>query len=80
MLSLEEHRGKMAYFAGVDKVRFRKPVRPGDCLVTEVTMLWHRGTFGRFNAVGTVDGAVVVEAEIAFYLADRADDSTRRSK
>ena len=52
---------KMYYMAGVDKARFRKPVVPGDCLITQVDLMWKRGNYGRFKAVGTVDETVVVE-------------------
>src|SRR5262245_27558084 len=34
---------KMYYLAGLDKVRFRKPVVPGDCLMTRVDLIWRRG-------------------------------------
>ena len=71
MLCAEPHRGRVAFFAGADKVRFRKPVVPGDQLIMDVEILWHRGNFGRVKAVGLVDDAVVVEAEIAYYLGDR---------
>jgi 3-hydroxyacyl-[acyl-carrier-protein] dehydratase len=64
---------KLYYLAGVDKARFRKPVRPGDCLVTRVDMIWKRGNYGRFKAVGTVNETVVVEAELT-YFADPVDD------
>src|SRR5438874_4336680 len=79
LLSVESNRGKMAYFAGVDKVRFRKPVVPGDCFISEVEFLWQRGTFGRVKAVGTVEGTVVVEAELAYTLVGADRDPTRRS-
>ena len=78
MLSIEENRQKTAYFAGLDKVRFRKPVVPGDVFITDVEILWHRGTFGKVKAVGTVEGTVVVEAELAYTLVDAEKDPTRR--
>src|SRR5438046_3618388 len=79
MLSLDENRGKIAYFAALDKVRFRKPVVPGDSFISDVEILWHRGTFGKVKAVGTVDGTVVVEAELGYSLVDSVSDPTRRS-
>jgi beta-hydroxyacyl-ACP dehydratase FabZ len=79
MLSTEECANKMAYFAGIDKARFRKPVVPGDCFITDVEVLWHRGSVGKVKAVGTVDGTVVVEAELAYSLVDADDETIRRS-
>lgn len=69
LLSLEEHAGKNAYFAGVNKARFRKPVVPGDTLVLQVVMQKVRGSFGTVAAEATVDDVVVAEAELMFALA-----------
>jgi 3-hydroxyacyl-[acyl-carrier-protein] dehydratase len=71
LLSLEEHEGRGLYLAGAEKVRFRKPVVPGDVLVHEVKLLWHRRGFGRIECKSTVDNEVVAEAEIAYSLTDR---------
>lgn len=71
LLSLGGNQGKLAYFAGMDKVRFRKPVLPGDTLVTDVELLKTRGNVGKVNAVGYVDGQIVAEGELMFALVDR---------
>ena len=71
LLSLGGNQGKLAYFAGMDKVRFRKPVLPGDTLVTDVELLKTRGNVGKVNAVGSVDGQFVAEGELMFALVDR---------
>lgn len=71
MLSLPEHSNKLAYIGGVDKARFRKPVVPGDTLITEVDVLRFRGTTGKVRAVGRVNGQVVAEAEVLFVLVER---------
>ena len=49
-------------------MKFRKPVGPGDVLVNEVRLLWHRRGFGRIDCKATVDGQVVAEAEIAYSI------------
>ena len=69
--SLEEHQHKMLYLAGADKVRFKKPVVPGDQLINDVKLLWYRRGFGRIIATASVNGEVVAEAEIAFSLTAR---------
>jgi beta-hydroxyacyl-ACP dehydratase FabZ len=66
LLTLDEHRGKLAYIAGIEKCRFRKPVLPGDTLVAEVTMLRGRGYMGWMKATARVGDKVVCEAEMSF--------------
>jgi 3-hydroxyacyl-[acyl-carrier-protein] dehydratase len=68
LLSQEEYKGKMAYFAGIDNFRFRKPVLPGDTLRMEVTLTKMRGPIGKGVAKAEVEGAVVAEGEILFAL------------
>ena len=71
LLSLPDQKGKMLYLAGAERVRFKKPVFPGDVLVNEITLLWHRRGFGRIDCKALVDGEIVAEAEISYALADR---------
>lgn len=78
MLVQAEERGKIPYFAGVDKVRFRRPVVPGDAFIVDVEIVWTRGTFGRVKAVGSVDGQVCIEAEMTYSLLPADADLTRR--
>jgi len=68
LLATTGNEGKLAFFAGIDKMRFRKPVLPGDQLVTEVTILKQKGDVGRVAVVGKVDGNVVAEGEYLFAL------------
>ena len=67
----QENRGKIAYFAGIDKARFRGVVQPGDTLTLEVEMVKFRHGIGSGNAVAyNQDGKKVVTAEISFAIAD----------
>ena len=69
-LSLPENKGKIGFFAGIDKARFKGMVLPGDTLTLEVTMERWRGSIGFGKAVATnQDGKKVVVAEISFALA-----------
>lgn len=68
MLSLEEHKGKIAYFAGIEKCKFKRKVIPGDTLVLKVEITKQRGPIGYGNAVATVDGEVAVEAVLKFAI------------
>ena len=77
LLCTSDNRGKLAYFGGVDKVRWRRAVVPGDQLLMEATMLRCRGAVGRVAIVARVDGEVACEGEFTFALADRPAPATR---
>jgi UDP-N-acetylglucosamine acyltransferase len=62
--------GALSYFAVIEKARFRRPVRPGDQLVTEATLQVLRGALCKVHVVGRVDGQVVVESDYTFMTAD----------
>jgi 3-hydroxyacyl-[acyl-carrier-protein] dehydratase len=68
VLTLEEYRGKIGLFAGIDDCRFRRLVVPGDTLRLEVTVEKLRGMFGRVKAVATVDGEAAVEATLSIIV------------
>lgn len=68
VLSLDEYRGKLGLFAGIDDCRFKRMVLPGDTLRLEVTVEKLRGMFGRVKAVASVDGEVAVEATLSIII------------
>ncbi len=70
MLNKQENLGKYAYFVAVDKIRFRKPVVPGDQLVIEAELGKIRSRMGQVTACARVSGKVVCEGELMFALAD----------
>jgi len=59
----EEKRGGPVYFMGMDKVKFRKPVVPGDQLFFEVKILNMRSKAVKMSGIATVEGKCVAEAE-----------------
>jgi 3-hydroxyacyl-[acyl-carrier-protein] dehydratase len=71
LLSVPEHRGRLAYLGGIDKFRLLKPVVPGDTLVTEASVVAMRGPIGKARMVATVDGQVVAKGEMMFKMVDR---------
>jgi 3-hydroxyacyl-[acyl-carrier-protein] dehydratase len=73
VMALEEFRGKLALFAGIDGVRFRRQVIPGDTLRMEVELTRLKGRAGRGKGVATVDGERVCEAELMFAFAERVE-------
>ena len=60
----------ITFLTGVEKAKFRRPVKPGDQLVTTAEMLKLRGKMGKVRTVGRVDGAVAAEAEFSFVAAE----------
>ncbi|AOF49229.1 beta-hydroxyacyl-[acyl-carrier-protein] dehydratase FabZ [Tetragenococcus halophilus subsp. halophilus] len=68
LLSLEQFRGKTAYFGGIDKAKFRKKVTPGDTLMLEVELLKVKSSAGVGKGVARVDGKKVAEAELTFMI------------
>ena len=81
LLATTGNEGKLAFFAGIDKMRFRRPVVPGDQLVTEVTLTKRKGDIGRVAVVGKVDGQVVAEGVYLFALRrDEGPDTLESSR
>lgn len=66
VLSEEANRGKLALFAGIDDVRFKRIVRPGDELRLECDLEAVRGPVGRGRARATVDGELAVRGTLTF--------------
>ncbi|MBQ7150952.1 MAG: 3-hydroxyacyl-ACP dehydratase FabZ [Synergistaceae bacterium] len=69
----KEGKNKIAFFAGADKVRFRKHVKPGDKLVTKVELLKARSNSGKAKVAAYVDDEVVAEGEFLFIVGEGAE-------
>lgn len=68
ILSLEENKGKVALFAGIDKMRFKRQVRPGDQLRLEVELTKIKSLVGKGSAKATVDGEIAACGELMFAI------------
>jgi 3-hydroxyacyl-[acyl-carrier-protein] dehydratase len=68
ILSKEENKGKIAYFAGIKEARFRRKVVPGDVLTLETELIKVRGPIGIGKAVAKVNGEIACEAELTFAI------------
>ena len=68
MLYPEEHRGKIALFGGMEHVKFKRQVVPGDQLVTKAEIVRVRGNFGLLHADGYVKDKLVASADFKFAL------------
>lgn len=68
LLKREEFKGKTPLFAGIDGLRFKKQVIPGDVLKLEVEIIKLKGSVGIGKATATVDGKVACRGEIMFAI------------
>ena len=68
ILSLEENKGKLAFFGGIKNAKFRKQVVPGDVVRLETEIIKCKGPMGVCKAIATVDGKMAAEAEISFMI------------
>ena len=73
-LSAEQFQGKLGLFAGIDGVRFRRQVAPGDQLRLEVTLERIRGPVGKASAAATVNGEVAASGALTFAMVDAPQD------
>lgn len=71
ILSLPENNGKIAYFAGIDKCKFKRKVIPGDTLKLEIIITKHRGPIGFGECTASVNGEIAVTAELKFAVGDK---------
>lgn len=68
MLSLEQFKGKTAYFGSIGNAKFRKKVVPGDTLMLEVEIIKVKSSAGVGKGIAYVDGKKACEAEITFMI------------
>ena len=68
ILSVEENKGKIAYFGGINKCKFKGKIVPGDKIRLETKIIKQKGPLGVGEAVASVDGKVVVTAELTFMI------------
>ncbi len=68
MLTLPGNEGKIVYFGGIDKVKFKRQVVPGDVLILKVEITKSKGSFGVGTAVAYVEDKVAVEAILTFAI------------
>ncbi len=73
--TIPDRHKKLVLLASVEEARFRKPVRPGDQLVIEMTLLKRKATLAKMSGTAKVDGEVVAEATCMCVLQDRPEQS-----
>ena len=68
ILSMDENKGKNALFGGIDKMKFKRKVVPGDRLKLEVKIIKRKGPIGVGEAIATVNENIVAKGELTFAL------------
>jgi 3-hydroxyacyl-[acyl-carrier-protein] dehydratase len=71
ILSKPENASRLIYFMGIDRVRYRRPVTPGDVVELEGSVIRLRSKMGSLRGVARVDGHVVCEGQMTFALGDK---------
>jgi len=77
VLSLDEYKGKLLLFAGIDNLRIRRQVVPGDQLRLEVEVTKLRGRIGKCQARAYVGEDLAVEGELMFAIAENAENDNK---
>ena len=68
ILSKKENKGKNALFGGIDKMKFKKIVRPGDLLKLEVKIIKQKGPVGIGEGIASVEEKIVAKGELTFAI------------
>jgi 3-hydroxyacyl-[acyl-carrier-protein] dehydratase len=70
ILAKPENKGKLIFFGGIERVRFRRPVRPGDSVIIEARVHRLRSRVGVLKGSATVNGETVMAGRMTFALSD----------
>lgn len=79
LLSLDEHKGKLVMFAGIDEFRFRREVRPGDTLLLRVEIDKLRGSIGKGTATASVNDEIAASGRLLFAIKESDKVDTQAS-
>ena len=72
-MSAEVRKSKLFLFTGIEKVRFRRPVYPGDRLDMEATLIRHKLKLWKMDCHAYVDGQLAAEAQLTAAVTDRSE-------
>src|SRR5688572_32791769 len=73
ILAKPENRQRLPYFAGIERVRYRRPVHPGDVVEIEAMVRRLRSRMGQLRGIARVEGNLVVEGTMTFALGPRTE-------
>ena len=74
--TMDEYKGRIAFFAGIDNVRFKRQVKPGDTLRLEAELTQLRRSIGTASVLARVDGEVACKGDIMFALGPAISELT----
>jgi len=77
ILAKPENRQRLPFFAGIERVRYRRPVYPGDVVVIEASVVRMRSRMGLLKGVARVDGKAVMDGSMSFALGPAQDTKTQ---
>ncbi|MCX7714684.1 MAG: 3-hydroxyacyl-ACP dehydratase FabZ [Clostridia bacterium] len=72
LLSMDENKGKIGVFTGIDNFKFRRQVIPGDTLILEANLVKYRHKMGKADVKAMVDGEIAACGEISFAVVENA--------
>jgi 3-hydroxyacyl-[acyl-carrier-protein] dehydratase len=75
ILAKPENRQRLPFFMGIERVRYRRPVHPGDVVVIEANVVRLRSRMGRLRGVARVNGKSVLEGTMTFALGPPQEDA-----
>jgi len=75
LLPLPEYKDKLFFYAGIDGVRFRKQIKPGDRFDMEAELIKLKGPIAKAHAKGFVDGNLAIEADLMFSIVGNKEDA-----
>ena len=73
ILAKPENRQRLPFFAGIERVRYRRPVHPGDVVVIEASVVRMRSRMGLLKGVARVNGKAVMDGSMSFALGPAQD-------
>jgi len=71
VLAKPENRQRLPFFAGIERVRYRQPVYPGDVVVIEANVIRLRSRMGLLKGIARVNGVSVIDGTMTFALGDK---------
>jgi beta-hydroxyacyl-ACP dehydratase FabZ len=76
MLSVPDFKDRIPMIGGIENARFRRPVVPGDTLITEVELLYFRKNFGKVKMTARVNNEIAASCDLTFGLVPRRDNNS----
>lgn len=80
ILAKPENKGRLIFFRSIERVRYKRPVRPGDVVVVEAIVRRLRSRMGTLSGVARVNGQVVIQGTMTFALESPSKDAAAKEE